>query len=211
MNKYLNIVKVISRDKIGRIVRKVYRNSKERKKLKNNNFTILSQNCIGSIMYHDLGVKFFSPTINMLFEPKDFLKFLSNVKYYIYKEIEFMETDKKYPVGKIDDIKIDFVHYKSKEEVLEKWNKRRERINWNKLYVIACDDNMSEDDVKKFDHLSGFQKKILFTNNKKHLIKNAIYIYNLFDKADARLLNFCDFSGRRYYQKVFDYVKWINK
>ena len=63
-------------DKLGRIARCVYRNNIERLKLKNTDFTIFSQNCIGSIMYHDLGQPFKSPTINLLITPKDFIRFM---------------------------------------------------------------------------------------------------------------------------------------
>ena len=74
-----NIIAIIyyqTCDKLGRAVRRIIRNKIERRRLINTNFTIISQNCIGSIMYHDLGQKFLSPTINMLFEPSDFVKFL---------------------------------------------------------------------------------------------------------------------------------------
>lgn len=208
-----NISKIIYSqmcDKVGRIVRKVITNKDERKKLKNSNFTILSQNCIGSIMYHDLGQKFLSPTINMLFNADDFVKFLENINTYLDKEIEFIEEEKyNYPIGKIGDITIKFVHYKDRNEVINKWNERKKRINWNNLYIIACDDNMSDEAVKKFEKLS-LGNKLLFTNNKRHLIKDSVYLNNIFEKADARLLNFASLNGKRYYQKIFDYITWIN-
>ena len=70
-------------DKLGRIARCVYRNNIERLKLKNTDFTIFSQNCIGSIMYHDLGQPFKSPTINLLITPKDFIRFMGKIQWYL--------------------------------------------------------------------------------------------------------------------------------
>lgn len=210
MNKFLKVLYSQSSDKLGRAIRKIFRNKYERKKLENKNFTIISQNCIGSIMYHDLGLKFLSPTINMLFSPTDFIKFLEHINEYLSENVEFLDTDNEYPVGRIKDITINFVHYKNNEEATKKWNERKKRINWNNIYIIACDDNMSDEDVKKFSNMSQYRNKILFTNNKEHLIKDSIYINNIFEKADARLLNFCDITGKRYYQKVFNYVDWIN-
>ena len=93
-------------DRIGRLNRMLFRNKIERKKLNNTNFTIFSQNCIGSVMYHDLGLQFNSPTINMLFKPKDFIKLLDNLNLYLSEKIVFIESDKKYPVGKLYDIEI---------------------------------------------------------------------------------------------------------
>ena len=35
------------------------------RKLANPDFTIIASNCVGTIIYHDLGVPFLSPTINL--------------------------------------------------------------------------------------------------------------------------------------------------
>lgn len=34
---------------------------RRRKRLKNHDFTILATNCIGTVIYHDLGLEFLSP------------------------------------------------------------------------------------------------------------------------------------------------------
>lgn len=98
---YLQAVYAQISDKIGRISRQKWRNRSERSVLKNTDFTIFSQNCIGGIMYHDLGIQFQSPTVNMLFTPKDFIKFMKDIHYYLEQDIIFMKTDKPYPVGKV--------------------------------------------------------------------------------------------------------------
>lgn len=59
------------------------RNDKRKQKLKNENFTILASECAGGVIYHKLGLKFLSPTINLWFKPSDFLKFLNNLEYYL--------------------------------------------------------------------------------------------------------------------------------
>lgn len=41
-------------------------------RLKNKDFSIISRNCIGGVMYHDLGLKCTSPTVNLFFYPDDF-------------------------------------------------------------------------------------------------------------------------------------------
>ena len=43
--------------------------------LKNKDFTIISHNCVGGVIYHDLGLKFNTPTINLFFMAKDFIKY----------------------------------------------------------------------------------------------------------------------------------------
>ena len=98
---YLNAIYSQLSDKFGRISRKLWRNKYERSKLTNTDFTIFSQNCIGGIMYHDLGLQFRSPTVNMLFSPKDFIKFMEDIHWYLEQEIVFTSTDKPYPTGKL--------------------------------------------------------------------------------------------------------------
>ena len=73
------------------------------------NITIISCNCIGGLVYSDLGMKFFSPTINLFIKSPDFVKFANNLKYYLSQELTLV-SEKEYPIGRIDDIYIHFLH-----------------------------------------------------------------------------------------------------
>ena len=53
-----------------------------RERLENENFSIISSNCIGGILCHDLNVRYNSPTVNMFFVAADFVKFCSRIPYY---------------------------------------------------------------------------------------------------------------------------------
>ena len=50
----------------------VYRNNHYNIKDRNYNFTLISRDCIGGVVYNQLGLPFFSPTINLFFSPADF-------------------------------------------------------------------------------------------------------------------------------------------
>lgn len=104
-------------DTVGREFRILFRNKRERAKLTNRTFTLFAQNCIGSVMYHDLDLRFTSPTINMLFTPKGFIRFMQDIHWFLEQPITFLPSDKKYPVGEIGGVQIDFVHYHSEKEV----------------------------------------------------------------------------------------------
>ena len=208
---YLQAVYAQISDKIGRISRQKWKNRSERSVLKNTDFTIFSQNCRGGIMYHDLGIQFQSPTVNMLFTPKDFIKFMKDIHYYLEQDIIFTKTDKPYPVGKVGgEIMIGFLHYHSEEEVISAWDKRKERINWNNIFVISCDEGLTTKDMKEFDELP-YENKILFLSKANPEIKCGIYCKGFSEQTDARLLNFSNPFGKRYYQKYINYVKWLNK
>ena len=59
---------------------------KMKKELKNKDFTILSCNCAAGIIYHRYDHPFLSPTINLWIEQNEFLKFVSNLDYYLAQE-----------------------------------------------------------------------------------------------------------------------------
>ncbi len=88
---------------------------KMQKNLKNKDMTILCSSCIGGIIYHNLGLKFYSPTINTMMFQTDMYRFILDPKRYSSKEIKFLNID-KIPVGMIDDVKVHFTHYSTNEE-----------------------------------------------------------------------------------------------
>lgn len=52
----------LSVKRVGGICRRVTRNRVDLLRLKNKDFSILTNHCMGGIIYHDLGLKFLSPT-----------------------------------------------------------------------------------------------------------------------------------------------------
>lgn len=210
MKYFVRAIRALVSDKLGRVSRKAWRNQREKARLKNSDFTIFAQNCIGSVMYHDLGLQFDSPTINLLLPPKDFVRFMKEIHYYLEQPITFQKTDKSSPVGDLDGLTVHFIHYKTEQEALSSWKKRIERIHWDKVFVICCDEGLTYDDMADFDHLP-YQNKILFMHKADPSIKCGIYTKDFQDKTDARLLEFCNLFGKRYYQRYVDYVKWLNE
>lgn len=126
---------------------------------------IISQNCVGGMLYHDLKMKFYSPTINLFFTSSDFIKFVSNLNYYLSGELNFLNSF-QYPVAQINDIYIHFLHYGSNEEALIKWNNRKRRLSKDDIIIFMTDrDGFDECDFKNFQQLP--YHKLLFTCNKK--------------------------------------------
>ena len=105
-----------------------------RYKLKNKGISIISCNCIGGVMYHDLGLPFLSPTINLYFDPKDFLRYVKNLRYYNSLELENVTLMNDYPQGRLDDVLIHFLHYKTFDEAKICWEKRKKRICYDNIF-----------------------------------------------------------------------------
>lgn len=155
----------------GRVVNRIQRakNAKlieqMKTKLKCTEVSIVSQNCIGGVIYHDLGMQFLSPTVNLFFSASDFMKFAQNIHYYVGMELE-MKWEEEYPVGYLDDIKIHFMHYETCSEARDSWERRKKRICWDKILVLATDMEGFDDNIyeewKKITY-----PKILFTAAEK--------------------------------------------
>ena len=126
--------------------------------------SIISQNCIGGVLYHDLGMKFLSPTINLFFKEPDFVRFANNLTYYINCELQMM-WDEEYPIGKLDDITVYFMHYDNCRDAKEAWNRRKERILWDKILVVSTD-HEGFDQAAYTQWLKVPYDKILFTAHK---------------------------------------------
>ena len=100
-----------------------------------NEYTIFASNCIGGVLYSDLGWKFLSPTVNMFMVAEDFLRFCKNYETYIDMKMKEIPSKEKYPVAMLGDITLHLVHYSSVEEAQKIWDRRKERINKNHICI----------------------------------------------------------------------------
>lgn len=91
------------------------------RRLTNHGMTVISANCVGAFILHDLGEPFNSPFVNLYLSPKDFIRYLQNIPFYQQQTLVFEKTEKPYPVGKLADITLYFMHYHSEQEAREKW------------------------------------------------------------------------------------------
>lgn len=108
-----------------RIEWRIYKEIK-RMRLKNRNATIISSNCNGEFIYHDMRMPFLSPTINLSFDMNDYVKLLENLQWYMSQPITSYPDERfNFPCGMLADIEIRFNHYKTFEEAVEKWEERK--------------------------------------------------------------------------------------
>lgn len=207
---------------IGTHVSRPIRNKWDRFRLKNENFTILSNNCMAGKIYHDLGLKFLTPTINIYIKPDQFVLFLSKLDYFLNLPVQPVVGEYKYPVGKIGDVYLYFKHYSSFDEAVAKWNERKKRINKDNLYVMMTDRYLdleqhdyeprscSSDVFSSFDSLP-FKHKICLTAEKRE--EKSCYQLKEFEneKCVGVITDIVDLLGKRMYQlSKFDYVSWLN-
>ena len=167
------------------------------KKLSNHNFTIISNNCWGGMIYESYNLEKQTPTVGLYIMPSDYIQFISNIREYLKMKLEFIKPEDSkyydklkndprfgtYPIGKLNNIEIMFLHYKSEEEAIEKWKRRVNRINWNRIIYKFNDQNgCSDEDINKFLKLP-YENKVFITVKKVKSDKAMIFrVHQLFNK-----------------------------
>lgn len=154
--------------------------------LKNREFTIISSNCWGGILYRDLGMPYQTPFVNMFMHAPCFIKMVSNLKYYLNLELVMTsqsrylrDVETKYPIGLLGDVEIHFIHYSNRDVALARWNERKGRINFEKIILVLCErDLCTPEHVHSFDKLS-FKNKLCFTVNSYPSCKSVVRLNSL--------------------------------
>lgn len=110
--------------------------------------TIISNNCAGAAIMHDLGMEFKTPTINLQILPEDFPRFCINLKEYMKydliechdftlheqnKLIKMLGGTPQIPFGLVGDVLVCFQHYETFAEAKAKWDERRARIDYDHI------------------------------------------------------------------------------
>ncbi len=179
--------------------------------LQNKDFTIICNNCIAGVIYHNFDLEFKSPTINLFFFSPDYIKFLENFEFYINQELNFVKKSKyfdekpSYPIGLLFDIEVHFLHYTSEKEAYIKWNKRIDRINKNNLFIIGSDKDLCQfDHIERFDKLQ-FKNKIFFSAKNYPSLKSVIHIEKYNNRTEIG-----DLIERQEWLNYIDLITWLN-
>lgn len=185
---YLDIRKKINDKRLYKL-RKQY--IPDIRKLITPDTSIISSNCFAGRIMQDLGMQYNTPTLGLYFFADDFIEFLSNLKYYLTEaKLEFLDESRYplgnerrakwthwYPIGLLGGkVEIQFLHYHTAKEAAEKWYRRAQRVNFDKLMVIGMEQNLCTiDNVKVFDKLP-FEKKIFFSTKNIPNVKSNCFL-----------------------------------
>ena len=191
-----------------------------RKQLKNTEFTIISNNCWGGMVYESFNLPKQSPTVGLFFMADEYIRFLQEfpnilgeeIKFispYESRYIDFLRLDNRfgtYPIGMIGNIEISFLHYHSEEEVISKWRRRCERIVPENILIKMNDQNLcTEEHIQKFEHIP-LENKVFFSSKQYKGMDNLIYI------SEARKQE-CVYASQEpvIFRRHFDEIKYINE
>ena len=192
---------------------------KERgRRLKDKNFTIISNNCWGGTVYEAYNLPKGSPTVGLFFMSKDYIEFLSDLKGYVEGELSFIKPEESrwknyeevggderfgtYPIGLLSNgkntVEVFFLHYHNEKEAYDKWTRRIGRINWKRLLVKFNDQNgCTESELRHFNNLP-YTNKLFFTCNKWQNFPDKYGVYiKQFPKSKTMRASYEPFGKNR--------------
>lgn len=195
-----------------------------RKKLKDNNFTIISNNCWGGTVYESYGIKKLSPTVGMFIMPEDYLKFVANLDYYLKQPLEFIDPDdskwrevlqkksnwKTYLVGKIGDIELQMLHHHNEDVARRKWESRIKRVNKNRLIFKFNDQNgATREQIERFMKLP-LENKLCFVADEAFQVTKEVIVIKQPKKYKMRgIMASREPFGNSKYINITDYINKI--
>ena len=164
---------------------------REQRKYMKLNASIISNTCLGGVIYNDYHAQFLSPTIDMYIPPMDFIKFCMDMKGYLNEKIKKIDIkcSKGFIPVCLGDVRIFFTHSNSSfEKGVKKWDERKERINWNKIKIICTDretvytplGNCGRTCIESFEKIS-YKDKVFFTVNDVHTL-SSVYLVSFCDE-----------------------------
>lgn len=171
--------------------------------VRNKDFSIISNNCWAGRVYQYLDMPYLSPTAGLYFFAPDYIRFIYDLKKYLESPLTFIEPEQsKYydelklrnqldkPIGKILDVEIVFLHYATKEEAEEKWNRRKSRVNFDKLVFKFSRMNLCTDnEIKAFLDFSCLKKALIDTCKNKKIKNVVLFRPNIVDPEKNEVLN----------------------
>lgn len=195
--------------------KKINRINQERLNEVAKNASIISMNCTGGIISHDLKLRFNSPTVNLFMRAEDFIKFCEKLEYYLSIDDLIECTDKRiiqdrnYPIAFLEDLTIFFVHYQSFQEAQEKWIERKKRVNLENIVIFNTDREGMTDEIKdRFEVLP--YRKVLFTHLPDYKHKSCFYIKGYEEERCVGIITDHDTCDGKRPIDQFDYVRLLN-
>lgn len=187
--------------------------------------TIISNNCSGGYLYMDMGIQYTSPTMWTQILYEEYPKFCKNLKHYMECEVkeykDFSEVHRKqiinnigmmpdFPCGLIDDVVILFRHYSTFEQAKEKWNKRKQRIDYEHLiYMFVVETDKYNNESIEFGNLN-LKNSVLFTRDFEVAVPIEHHTYSVPSNSEYLAVN--RITGRRNFEgnlNMIEYIKGI--
>lgn len=137
--------------------------------LRTRDFTVISNNCFGGFVYQRYGLPYKTPTAGLFFMPEEYIRLLADPRRYFTAPLVFIDPqdaphaqqlraqDERYgtyPVARLLDVTVYFMHYETQAHAQQAWVRRVGRICWDRVLYKFCDQNgATPEQIAAFDTL----------------------------------------------------------
>lgn len=191
--------------------------------LRENPITILSDDCWGGYVYHELDLPFASPLINIYWPSESFYEFMKDPFFYLEQPLRMeREGDPRknlFPIGWLGDdnrrVELHFVHESDFQKAEGQWNRRKARINRERVFVKFGFDGT---DPRREAYLAAFDQvpyNKMCTYSGETDVKDVLYIkrfeWDWYHLQRIEIVGFKDwFRQPQNFFKVVDVFKLLN-
>lgn len=165
----------------------------------------------GALVLHDYGLRFDTPTVNLLIHPKDFVEMLSHLGAYMQADMEDITNGNRCPVDLLGGrIQLFFHHYASFDKAKAAWKHRAKRVDYDNIYAVLVErDGCTYEDLQNFDRLP-IKRKVALVHKEYPEIRCAYVVRGTLEgEALGQIIAFRGCFGRRYYDQ-FDWARFLD-
>ena len=180
--------------------------------------TLISNNCVAASIYQKLKLRYDSPTIWLHILPEQYVKFCTNLEYYLKQPITpatltdwhrekiaklYWGQVPEFPYGLCDDILLIFQHYPDYETAAKAWARRVDRVDLDDIGFIFFARNEGQTPYLWDFIKQDFPHTAVFTEN-----FDIDYPHARVDMG--RYATFMDYDGdKMLYEKHFNIEKYM--
>ena len=176
--------------------------------------SIIATNCIGGELYHILRLKFNSPFINISMKRSEFARMAELLPEYMDCDIRVQKDDGGY-VGvlgneQLEDVTVRFPHDNDPENIRQNWDKRKRRINFDKIVLICDDKGMKLEEYERLDRAIAYKKICFITEREPKQYNWAKVLEPYKDLDQTGTYNGKSLNGLWKFQRMWDYISFLN-
>jgi uncharacterized protein (DUF1919 family) len=192
--------------------------ARHRGRLRNEGFSIISNDCWGAEVYRHLELPYNTPFVGLFMFAPCYIRLLEDFDSALHAPLTFIDESRyapanedrttraagPYPLALLgEDIELHFVHYSDETVALETWRRRVERISRDNLFVkyAADKDESTPELVRRFDALP-FDHKVCLSREPYPGVSSARTIRG-WEQNGANLF----WIGL----SQLDWIQWLNR
>lgn len=177
--------------------------------------SVIAPNCISGELYAVLGLQFRTPFVNCFMKRDEFIEMCQKLRDYLDCPLKFAGRHSDYCIaslgeGPLKPVRIYFPHDGDPARIAADWERRKQRVNYDKLVLICDDLRIGDDDIAAFDRIPAF-RKILFTARDRSSEFSCAHQLKTYAK-DGRVGMYCGktLKGVWRFETMWDYVGFLN-